>query len=92
MSNHVHLMAASKENNLGDILRDFKKFTSKQIIAAIQNNEQESRKEWMLSIFKQEGEKNSRNSEYQFWRQCLSRSAGTINQKNVTVLNSVFKN
>jgi putative transposase len=39
MSNHVHLMAAAKENNLSDILRDFKKFTSKQIITAIQNNE-----------------------------------------------------
>ena len=35
MSNHVHLMAAAKDNNLSDILRDFKKFTSKQIIAAI---------------------------------------------------------
>ena len=69
MSNHVHLMAAAKEANLSDILRDFKKFTSKQIIAAIQNNEGESRKNWMLSIFKQQGEKNSRNSEYQFWRQ-----------------------
>jgi len=69
MSNHVHLMAAAKDNNLSDILRDFKKFTSKQIIAAIQKNEQESRKEWMLSIFKQQGEKNSRNTGYQFWRQ-----------------------
>lgn len=69
MSNHVHLLAAAKEANLSDILRDFKKFTSKQIVTAIQNNEQESRKEWMLSIFKQQGAKNSRNSEYQFWRQ-----------------------
>lgn len=34
MSNHIHLMAAAKENNLSDILRDFKKFTSKQIIVA----------------------------------------------------------
>lgn len=69
MSNHVHLLAAAEENNLSDILRDFKKFTSKQIIAGIQNNEQESRKEWMLDIFSKHGEKNSRNSEYQFWRQ-----------------------
>lgn len=91
MSNHVHLMAAAKENKLSYILREFKKFTSKQIITAIQNNEHESRKDWMLSIFKQQGEKNSRNSGYQFWRQSLSRSAGTINQKNATVLNSVFK-
>jgi putative transposase len=69
MSNHVHLMTTAREKNLGGILRDFKKFTSKQIISAIENNEQESRKEWMLSIFKQQEEKNSRNSEYQFWRQ-----------------------
>jgi len=61
MSNHVHLMIAAKENNLSDIVPDFKKFTSKQIIAAIQNNKQESRKVWMLFIFKQQGEKNSRN-------------------------------
>jgi REP element-mobilizing transposase RayT len=69
MSNHLHLIASAKESNLSDILRDFKKFTSKQIIKAILDNEHESRKEWMLSIFKQAGEENSRNSEYQFWRQ-----------------------
>ena len=69
MSNHLHLIVAAKENNLSDILRDFKKFTSKQIIKAIQNNGQESRKEWMLEIFKGSGATNSRNSEYQFWRQ-----------------------
>ena len=69
MSNHLHLIVAAKENNLSDILRDFKKFTSKQIIKAIQNNEQESRREWMLEIFKKAGETNGRNSEYQFWRQ-----------------------
>lgn len=69
MSNHVHLLASAKENNLSDILRDFKKFTSKQIIAAIQANEHESRKDWMLKIFEQQGEANSRNSTYQFWRQ-----------------------
>jgi len=69
MSNHLHLIAAAKENNLSDILRDFKKFTSKQIIKAIQDNEHESRKEWMLEIFTKAGEANSRNSEYQFWRQ-----------------------
>lgn len=51
MSNHVHLLASAKENNLSDLLRDFKKFTSKQILAAIQSNETESRKDWMLRIF-----------------------------------------
>jgi REP element-mobilizing transposase RayT len=69
MSNHVHLIASAKNNDLSDILRDFKKFTSKQIIAAIENNKQESRKEWLLKLFREQGEKNSRNANYQFWRQ-----------------------
>lgn len=44
MSNHVHLIASAEQGNLSDILRDFKKFTSKAIIEAIQNNKDESRK------------------------------------------------
>ena len=48
MSNHVHLIISTKEDNISDILGDFKKFTIKKIIAAIQNNPGESRKEWML--------------------------------------------
>jgi REP element-mobilizing transposase RayT len=35
MSNHVHLIASARNENLSDILRDFKKFTSKQIIASL---------------------------------------------------------
>jgi REP element-mobilizing transposase RayT len=69
MSNHVHLVVAAKNNDTSDILRDFKKFTGKKIIKAIQENNKESRREWMLNIFKQAGEANSRNSTYQFWRQ-----------------------
>ena len=69
MSNHLHLIISARNKNLSDILRDFKKFTSKQLIAAIQNNQRESRKDWMLRIFREHGESNSRNKEYQFWRQ-----------------------
>ena len=69
MSNHLHLIASAKNSDLSDVLRDFKKFTSKQIIAAIENNQTESRREWMLKIFREQGEKNSRNKNYQFWRQ-----------------------
>jgi putative transposase len=69
MSNHLHLMVSAKNANLSDVLRDFKKFTSKQLIKAIAENKQKSRRDWMLDIFKKEGAKNSRNSEYQFWRQ-----------------------
>jgi REP element-mobilizing transposase RayT len=69
MSNHIHLIISTRNGNLSDILRDFKKFTSKEIIMTIENNKQESRKNWMIWIFKKAGEKNSRNKEYQFWQQ-----------------------
>jgi hypothetical protein len=46
MSNHVHLIIrAIGENLLHDVLRDYKKFTSKALIKEIQDNPQESRKE-----------------------------------------------
>jgi putative transposase len=70
MSNHVHLIVSTAEpNRLSDVLRDFKKFTSAQITDAIRENSKESRKAWMLWIFKKAGEKNNRNKEMQFWQQ-----------------------
>ena len=69
MSNHAHLIISAKENNVSGVLGDFKKFTSKQIIKAITEHPGESRKAWMLRIFKEAGEKNSRNLNYQFWQQ-----------------------
>ncbi len=69
MSNHLHLIISAKENNVSDVLGNFKKFARKKIIAVIQNNPGESRKEWMIKIFKKAGELNSRNSNYQFWKQ-----------------------
>ncbi|HLG39063.1 MAG TPA: transposase [Chitinophagaceae bacterium] len=69
MSNHLHLIVSAKNHDLSDVLRDFKKYTSKQIVSAIEGNQHESRREWMLEIFRKEGAKNSRNKNYQFWRQ-----------------------
>ncbi|MEM8894882.1 MAG: transposase [Bacteroidota bacterium] len=69
MSNHVHLIIAAKNANLSDILRDFKKFTSKAIVKALLENAGESRREWMLEIFGRAGAQNSRNQSYQFWQQ-----------------------
>jgi REP element-mobilizing transposase RayT len=70
MSNHVHLIASATPGyQLADIIRDMKKFTSRAIIAAIQDNIQESRKDWLLWMFKRAGERNSNNNTYQFWQQ-----------------------
>ena len=70
MSNHLHLIISSqKGHKLSDILRDFKKYTSLRIIEAIEQNTSESRKEWMLKYFRESGNKNVKNTTYQFWQQ-----------------------
>ena len=66
MSNHIHLLVKSDQEELSGILRDFKSYTSKKIIEEIISNS-ESRKEWMLKIFRDAVFKHTRNSECQFW-------------------------
>lgn len=54
MTNHVHLILQSETTKLSDIIRDFKKYTASQIIKSIENNPQESRKDWLLWLLKKE--------------------------------------
>ncbi|MGK7390789.1 MAG: REP-associated tyrosine transposase [Candidatus Cyclobacteriaceae bacterium M2_1C_046] len=68
MSNHLHLIVSSKNGDLSDVIRDFKKFTASTILKEI-DTKYESRRNWMMWIFKSKGEKNSRNKKYQFWKQ-----------------------
>ena len=70
MSSHVHMIVARHgEQNLEDVIRDMKKFTSSRIIEAINNNSQESRREYLLWFFDKAGASNSNNKHYQFWQQ-----------------------
>ncbi len=70
MSNHVHLiLSAKKEHLISNILRDLKKFTSKQIYHAVKNNPQESRKGWLLYMFDRAGKRNGNNKNFQVWQQ-----------------------
>ena len=69
MPSHVHLIAAAADANLGEIMRDFKTYTSKELVKLIAANEQESRKEWMLRLFKEHGAANPLNTHNQFWQQ-----------------------
>lgn len=69
MTNHVHMILSRKERHkLEDIMRDLKKHTSVNTIKAIESNSTESRKLWMLKIFKEAGIANSQNTNYQFWQ------------------------
>ncbi len=54
---------------MSSILRDFKSFTSRELKNAIQNNVQESRKEWIVWMMKRAGKKNSNNNNWQLWQQ-----------------------
>ena len=66
MSNHIHLMVRSNKSDLSGTLRDFKSYTSKKIIEEVESSG-ESRRDWMLRIFKESAFENKRNSEYQSW-------------------------
>ncbi|HEX5743736.1 MAG TPA: transposase [Flavobacteriaceae bacterium] len=67
MSNHIHLIVQSNEGKLSDLLRDFKKYTAKTILAKIQEGT-ESRKDWMMERFKLAATNHVRNQHYQFWQ------------------------
>ncbi len=53
MSNHIHLIISTSKDSLSDILRDFKKYTAKQIFLSIGSNPQESRRRWMQWLLKE---------------------------------------
>ena len=68
MSNHIHMIAqAQAPSRLSDILRDFKKFTSAMIIKSIQE-ESESRRDWLLLLFRYHARFNKNNSVHQLWQ------------------------
>src|SRR5690554_5950375 len=69
MTNHVHLVFRSvKGQHPSLLLGDFKWFTSKAVVKAIQENPRESRKEFLMEQFKIAAAKSSNVKKYQFWR------------------------
>lgn len=70
MSNHLHLIiSAADGHELPGIIRDFKKYTSRSLLGEIKENTQESRKEWLMNMFRFVGRNNNANEIYQFWQQ-----------------------
>jgi REP element-mobilizing transposase RayT len=68
MPSHLHLIAkAVGDYTLSEILRDFKKFTSKKLIEQI-IDEPESRKDWLLNYFAFEASQIKRNKNYKIWQ------------------------
>jgi REP element-mobilizing transposase RayT len=68
MSNHLHMICrASEPYRLSDIIRDYKSYVSKKIIKMIQD-ENESRRDWLLHVSKYQAAFNSNNSDFQIWQ------------------------
>ena len=65
MPSHLHLIASVLPGNpagLSDVMRDFKRFTSKTLLAGI-DHEFESRREWLKKRFEKGG------GEHQVWKE-----------------------
>ncbi len=67
MSNHLHYIVQCEKNNLSNLIRDFKKYTSIAILDAVQK-EPESRRDWMLHRFSKPGRENCSTHAYQVWQ------------------------
>ena len=68
MPSHIHLVARSLAGNLNEVLRDFKSFTAKEVLRMIESEPGESRREWLLHMFKYYAEFQKQNTTYMFWQ------------------------
>ena len=66
MSNHIHTIWTASNNNLSDIIRDFKTFTSKAISSSI-DAEIESRRDWLLYMFRFYANRTNANDNFKVW-------------------------
>lgn len=68
MSNHLHMICRRQVKDLKELLGRFKSYSAKQIIKAIENNIQESRKEWLLYLFSYFAKASKQYSNNHFWQ------------------------
>jgi putative transposase len=67
MSSHIHIVCRVKEPfTMSGFLRDFKKFTSKEISNKVIEIG-ESRREWLLNKFEFEAKRTGRAKDYKIW-------------------------
>ena len=68
MPSHLHLIANTNISfDLDNVIRDFKRHTSKTAILLIENKP-ESRKEWLLDKFKFAGKIHPKNKNHKVWQ------------------------
>lgn len=66
----MHMIVGSNgANKVSDTMRDFKKFTSKEILSTLLVESTESRREWMLNRFEYSGKNDKKIKNYRFWQE-----------------------
>ena len=68
MPSHIHIIARHDDESLSGVIRDFKSFTATSILGSIENQSGESRKEWMLHLFRYHAKNQKQNAKYMFWQ------------------------
>ncbi|NQX85928.1 MAG: transposase [Flavobacteriaceae bacterium] len=66
MSSHTYIIS-SYDNELQDIIRDFKKYTYKEFVKAIKAYP-ESRREWLLAKFSYAAKRIKKGPNYKVWK------------------------
>ena len=67
MSSHLHLIISTRKSPLSDIMRDFKKYTSKRFTGSLKDGN-DSRREWLLRLFAEAGAELKRNKNFKVWQ------------------------
>lgn len=92
MSSHIHLLCKAEDDLiLANIMRDFKKFTSKKIIQTI-IEKPESRREWLLDYFAKSCEHLKRNQQYKVWQDGYHAEVVTSNNFIKQKINYIHSN
>jgi len=68
MPNHFHIIARRNDGLLSDWIRDYKSYTAKKLLELVETNQHESRKEWMIYMFRYFAKASKQNKEFMFWQ------------------------
>ena len=95
MPSHLHLVARNLEEKLNMVIRDFKRHTANQIIRTVESETGESRKDWLLHLFKYHAKYKKQNTKYQFWQKTNHpielKTSAVIDQKIEYIHNNPVK-
>ena len=68
MLSHIHLVARHPESRLSSVLRDFKRYTAKVLLKSVAQEKGESRKEWLMHMFRYFARHQRQNTHLMFWQ------------------------